>query len=1402
LTIYPKPQAQFSILTQDSCGPRWVKFTNTSNAKNSEPMSSMSYLWTNLGTNRTSTNDSGFYVNSAINDSSYTVRLISTSMHGCKDTVAKDVVVYPNAKAVYTRLIGTACAPFYISPSNINAQPFANANSSYEWYKNGVFIGSGINFPGTSITNQSDSAVIKLKAISLKACKNDSMEMWFYTIENPKPRFIAIDSITCSGTNIQFTNLSTPNTGLTYRWEFGSATNTSSSKNAFYTFYNYSDLDTLVIVKLFTIAGGTGCIDSISKTLIIKPLPNPIFTLSDTILCFPKVLFTTNSSAQIPPINNTSYKWFVRPTGASIFNDTSNSQTSISFADNQSGTNNFYTITLRSESNFGCIDSTQKQIRIPSRPKAIFTFNVDSACGPLNITGSNQSLYSNTFQWSSVKTGPTIISPSSFNTNILFPSHTGLIDSIYPIKLIATNTDGCTDTLLKPFKIFPKPVTRFATSLDSGCAPLPIDFFDQSIIRKPAVYQWSFGDGVNLNTGLDTVIHTYFGSIYRDTTYTSRLISISANGCKDTLTKSINVLSGAVANIHLDDTLICSNAGNPTKLKITNNSFGSVDTFYWDFGDGNNLITTRDTSIFKAYPFEGSYSIILKAVNSCRTSYDTAVVTVQVPPNVNFTKSDSVGCNPLVVNFTNLSTNTYKASFLWNYGNGNSSTNYIPTEQTYLQSLTTDTFYYIKLTVSNFCGSFPKLDTVRVIPKPTAIFLTNTNIGCSPLEIYLSNFSVGLPQNVKWYFGNGDSSIRYNLDYPFKPIIYRTLDTPTVYKIRLIVSNICGSDTMTKFITVLPNTVKSFFSTSAQNGCQSLTVNFKDLSYGGANISWNFGDGGTSSDSSPVHTFSTPGTYKVRQFVNNNCSYDTSSVMIYVYPKPRFTIGKSAGNICVNQPVQFVSNLQDSGYIVWHFGDEDSSNAYDPTHVYTSTGKKIFTATLTSNFNTCKSVQKDSLIVQAIPIVSIAADTNRACLNRYFNLSAISNGNHYYTWDFGDSNFAITKDVPYKFNKPGTYTIKLVATSILGCKDSAFKQIEVYPIPTALFDYTPKDTCIGPVWVNFTNQSIGANSFAWDFGNGNTSNLTNPRSYYSGIGKYKIQLTAENTYFCYDTITQDFEIFNKPLPDFDFDVNAGCTPLTVNFTNKSKFSKTYLWYFGDSTTSTLENPQHIYYKSGTYNVSLVAFAGQVCSDSIRVNKTIIVHPKPIPSFTHELLTIQKPYRDIVFTSTSINGNKFEWNFGDGKNGTGKITSNKYAEADSGCFTVRLRAMSTNNCDSAITDTVCLPGYWKGLYVPNAFTPNEGIEEVQSFLPAGKELKSYHLKIYTKWGELVWESTELKDGKPAKGWDGNHKDTGNECEQGAYIWTLEAVFTDNKSWDGMLFPGATKHVKYGNVTLIR
>ena len=1403
VSIYPKPQAQFTSLTLDSCGPRMVNFTNTSNAKNGETLGSMSFNWTFLGNNIVTSHASGNFVNALVNDSSYAVRLLVSSKHGCKDTTTQTVIVRPDAKAVFNRILGTSCAPFIINSSNITAQNYSNANSLYEWFKDGVFIGNGIVFPGVTILSPSDSALIKLRTTSKNGCKQDSMEMWFYTIENPKPNFIAIDSVACSGISIQFQNTSSPINGLTYKWEFGQSLDSSNLKNPSRAFLNYGTLDTTLIVKLITTAGGTGCKDSISKFILIKPLPNPDFALSDSFVCYPKSLNVLNTSAQIPPINLSSYKWDVTPLGATILNDTTNSQTSIYFVDNQSGIDQYYQVKLTNLSNFGCKDSIQKRVRIPSRPISNFNFNLDSNCGPAQIFTNNTSLFGVSYFWSSLKPGATVTNSIGTNTTLFFPAHFGLLDSIYPIKLVVSTGDNCKDSLVKIFKVFPNPISKFVSNIDTGCSPLPIVFFNQSVIKKPSTYYWNYGDGNSLVTSLDTINKTFVGSVFQDTTFITRLVSVSVNGCKDTVYKPINVLASAVANITLDDTLICSNANIPTRLKINNLSYGSVDTFYWDFGDGASLMTTRDTAIFHPYPNEGKYMISLKAINSCRISYDSAFVTVQVPPIVNFSKTDSVGCSPLDVSFTNLSTKTYLASFNWTFGNGNVSSLFNPPMQTYLQSILSDTFYYIKLNVSNVCGNFPKFDTVRILPKPTAIFSTNTTLGCSPLVIYFNNLSQGIPQNFKWDFGNGDTSNRFQPEYKFNPITYYTLDTPTIYKVRLVVSNICGVDSMTKYITVLPNTVKSFFSTSTQSGCQSLTVKFRDMSTGGSNISWNFGDGGTSSDSSPVHTFNQPGKYTVYQYVNNNCSFDTSSVIIYVYPSPNFSISKMAGNICLNQPVQFNSFLSDSGSIVWYFGDGDSSQSYHPQHAYLLPGKKVFYAIVTSNFNACKSIRVDSLEVESAPIISISADTTRACLYHQFSFNITSNGNHYYTWDFADSNYSIGANASYTFKKPGSYLVKVIGKSILGCIDSTYKLIDVWPIPLAQFDYSPKDTCNGPAWVQFTNLSLGANSYLWDFGNGNTSTTTNATQFYSGIGKYSIQLIAGNTYFCYDTTAHDFEIFSKPEPDFTVDSRNNCKGGIVKFTNTSKFGNRYYWDFGDGQTSTEEHPSHQYDSVGVFNVKLVAFAGVVCSDSISKSNLVTIHPPPDASFLASLNDNVKPYRNFIFTANAANQMRYDWDFEYNEIRTGKIVEFGYSEKDTlKCRMVYLKVTSPFGCTDTSSQMVCLSPYWNGLFVPNAFTPEYGEGDVRVFKPIGIELKSYHVKVFNKWGELVWESTTLLDGKPAIGWDGTNMNDGANCMQGSYIWTIEATFTNGENWEGMLFPGSDLPAKKGNVTLIR
>ncbi|MCK6612160.1 MAG: PKD domain-containing protein [Bacteroidia bacterium] len=1402
VTVYPKPIASFSSNALDSCGPRRMEFINNSDPRNGEDSNSMTWNWSYLGKQIFSKHAADTFRNSGVVDSIYAVRLIVTSQHGCKDSTSKDIRVRPDAKAQFSRSISISCAPFQITSSIISTSIFPEANSSYEWYANQSYLGSGSTFPGFNLANQADSVLIKLKVLSKNGCKHDSMSLWFYTIENPKPNFIAIDSVSCSGKTVQFTNLSTPTSGLAYTWQFGSSAQSSNQSNPSFSFTNSGNLDTTVFIKLITLAGGTGCKDSLIKSIVIKPLPNPDFQLSDSVNCYPSPVLATISSGNQPPINPSTYRWVAGPTGISLLNDTASASNSFQFTDNQSGNSNVYWVRLKVASNFGCIDSISKALRIPSRPIASFVFNPGNGCGPFSSIATSNSSFGTSYTWKDLSQQGTVNNPSASSTGISYPVHRGNLDSIYALRLIVRSNEGCLDSISKTVTVHPKPIARFVVDTSSGCAPLHINFSSNSIVKKPASLNWNFGDGSAIViSSNDSSSHTYLGSKWQDTSYTSRLIIQSADGCKDTVYKSIFVQSGAYADIVLPDTQLCSSKLNPASLLIQNKSYGSVDTFYWDFGDGQQLITTSDSAIRHPYNQEGYYKITLRAKNDCRESFDSAYVLVQTPARVQITKSDSVGCSPMKVSFTNLSTDTFRAQFYWNMGNGNTYSSFQIPEQTYLQSAVTDTFYYIRHTISNVCGSFSILDTVRVLPLPTSYFLTNTDSGCSPLAVTVLNLSYGVPQTYNWDFGNGYISTRRNPNPD--SLVYRTLDTPTVYLIKLVVSNICGSDSSFKRIKVMPNTVNSFFTADVQNGCDALTVRFTDYSSGGQNLSWNFGDGTGSTAKNPSHTFTQPGIYRVSQFVNNNCSFDTSSVLIQVYPSPAFSIAKQSKAACMEEPVQFSATLTDPGTLIWYFGDGDSSFQQNPTHRYTTSGIKIIKAVMVSALNSCTKTLWDTLLINPLPGATIIADTSRACQNEGFHFMGTTQTPAFLQWDFGDGSFGNGNSVSHYFNQAGSFSIRLVATSAAGCSDTAQKIITVYPAPDASFVMSPRDTCNGPAWVNFTNTSPGANTYLWQFHDGSSSSSINERKFYSGLGSYAIRLIATNGFLCKDSAIDSFAILDKPVAAFDFTPEDLCEGESVQFNNQSLRGKRFTWYFGDGDSSQQENPSHRYLDSGEYRVRLIAYAGSVCLDSLTASKTVKVHPKPRPSMLIQVDSTEKPVRTVSFAYTGTHGKRVSWNFGDGSESQGNQVMHKYTYGyNDSCFNVSASILSDYGCDTLLVQRICLPAYKYGLFVPNAFTPDHGIAEVREFKPVGKEIKTYHLRIFTKWGELVFESTELADGSPAKGWDGRHKDSGVSLDQGSYIWTIEAVFTNEQAWDGMLFPGASKKVKVGNVTLIR
>jgi hypothetical protein len=110
---------------------------------------------------------------------------------------------------------------------------------------------------------------------------------------------------------------------------------------------------------------------------------------------------------------------------------------------------------------------------------------------------------------------------------------------------------------------------------------------------------------------------------------------------------------------------------------------------------------------------------------------------------------------------------------------------------------------------------------------------------------------------------------------------------------------------------------------------------------------------------------------------------------------------------------------------------------------------------------------------------------------------------------------------------------------------------------------------------------------------------------------------------------------------------------------------------------------------------------------------------------------------------------------------------------------------------------------KGLYIPNAFSPNNPHEEVTLFKPVGLNLKTYRIEVYDNWGNEIWSSTKLDDaGRPLEGWDGKYN--GSYVQEGVYVWKASAVFTDGTIWNnqniGTYEP--MPQTVYGTVTLIR
>ena len=204
----------------------------------------------------------------------------------------------------------------------------------------------------------------------------------------------------------------------------------------------------------------------------------------------------------------------------------------------------------------------------------------------------------------------------------------------------------------------------------------------------------------------------------------------------------------------------------------------------------------------------------------------------------------------------------------------------------------------------------------------------------------------------------------------------------------------------------------------------------------------------------------------------------------------------------------------------------------------------------------------------------------------FTNLSTAANS---YFWDFGNGNNSLQLNSIQNYYLDSLFEISLHVENSLGCLDSVFKNIEVFPKPSANFSFTNSDPCIQPAQLIFNNLSSGANLYDWDFGNSINSVVQNPITDYNSPGIYNIELIVENNFGCKDTAADIFEVYQAPIADFTQSDDTVCVGDSIVFSSQSLFTDSVYWLIGDSVIYSNELFSYDFPDTMVIDISLYTF---------------------------------------------------------------------------------------------------------------------------------------------------------------------------------------------------------------------
>lgn len=664
-----------------------------------------------------------------------------------------------------------------------------------------------------------------------------------------------------------------------------------------------------------------------------------------------------------------------------------------------------------------------------------------------------------------------------------------------------------------------------------------------------------------------------------------------------------------------------------TIVTFTNTSQLATN-YLWNFGNG---LTSMAVDTLINFGSSGNFPVTLIAENPCGADtivQEISIVSSGISPEAAFTTDVQEGCAPLIVTFTNQSTNF--DSLYWEFPGGDPA---FSTDSVVVVTYDAPGTYTPQIAAFGNGGAdvLAEANLITVVQAPNVTFNAMVNGNEVSFDATIENVNTFV-----WSFGDGNGSTEPNPTHT-----YANGGGYTV--VLAYTTDICGPGEVSQTITIgSARPPQAEISSSAVSGCEPLTIFFEDASGGDiTGIQWQFENGApaSSTEEAPVVTFAQAGNHEVTLIASGPLGNDTTQMTVFV------SAGPTAGfESAIEETTVTLQNTSTNGLTYqWNFGDGTTATDQNPTHSYAAAGQYLIQLIST---NGCGSDTTEQLIEIAIPGPQAGFSFNppSGCepLTITFTNQSINFDSIRWAFPGGEPATATSETVSVVFPAAGTFSAALVAYGN-GLTDTLLQEnsIQVERLPDAAFSFSVDGNV-----VQFSNLATDAAQVRWEFGDGNTSNATNPIHTYLNDGVYTVLQVVGNG-ACGETETSQQVTIGAPLlARFGARSLGACAPLRMQFENQSSGAFDQVeWQFsgGEPATSTDPNPIVLFAEPGVHLVRLTVFGSTgITSDSSFIE--ITAPPNPNFEFSLEGFT-------AVFTDLSTGADRYSWNFGDGNSST-------------------------------------------------------------------------------------------------------------------------------------------------------